>query len=354
MNPGRNVGVGCRAAACRRAASRMPIVARQSHGRGTTLHLARIHRTAADAATKAVYRARALDRARNRQFEHEQDYDHEHEKSRLSKIVANMNDPDRYRHTACSPNRSPLQTIEPQISQMGADIEPLNFTSSFPAFYLRSSALSAVKLRGLAFLFPALFTAVLGAATIEGKVTLAKTRATPVVNQRYEIVASAGVLSTNPPVAIVYLAGSFSKPATPAVAQITQKDLTFSPSLLPVQAGTKVEFPNFDDTYHNIFSFSPPKRFDLGRYRSDERPIPSQIFEVPGLVTLRCDIHEHMRALILVLDTPHFVITSIDGSFSLSGLPAGRYILKAWVDSKTTREQTVELASDSALRVDFP
>ena len=194
----------------------------------------------------------------------------------------------------------------------------------------------------------------LGAATIEGRVTLSKARATPVVNQRYEIVASAGVLSTNPPVAVVYLAGSFPQPAGQAVAQITQKDLTFLPSLLPVQVGTKVEFPNLDDTYHNIFSFSPPKRFDLGRYRSDERPIPSQVFDAAGLVTLRCDIHEHMRALILVLDTPHFVITGVDGSFRLANLPAGRYTLKAWVNSKTTRERTVELGADPVLRVDFP
>ena len=68
------------------------------------------------------------------------------------------------------------------------------------------------------------------------------------------------------------------------------------------------------------------KRFDLGRYRPDERPIPSQVFDRPGLVTLRCDIHEHMRALILVLDTPHFVVTGEDGRFRLADVPAGRYV----------------------------
>ncbi len=207
---------------------------------------------------------------------------------------------------------------------------------------------------GLALLaFLALLSAA-RAATIEGRVTLPKSRATPVVNQRYEIVTKAGVLSTNPPVAVVYLEGSFPKPATPPVTQILQKDLTFIPSLLPVQLGTKVEFPNLDDTYHNIFSFSPPKRFDLGRYRPDERPVPSQTFDVPGLVTLRCDIHEHMRALILVLATPHFVVTDAEGRFALTGLPAGRYTLKAWIDSKTTREHVVDLAADTTLRVDFP
>ena len=200
-----------------------------------------------------------------------------------------------------------------------------------------------------------LFQPALFAASIEGRITLPQVkRSTPVVNQRYEIVAKSGVLSTNPPVAVVYLEGTFPKPAVPPVTQILQKDLTFTPSLLPVQIGTKVEFPNLDDTYHNIFSFSAPKRFDLGRYRSDEKPVPSQVFDVAGLVTLRCDIHEHMRALILVLATPHFVITDADGAFRLTGLPDGRFTLKAWVDSKTTREQTVELKGDATLRVNFP
>jgi plastocyanin len=192
------------------------------------------------------------------------------------------------------------------------------------------------------------------AATVEGRVPLPKGRTAPVVNQRYYVVANAGVLSTNPPLAVVYIEGDFPRPTTPPVAEMTQKDLTFLPSLLPVQVGTRVSFPNLDDTYHNIFSFSPPKRFDLGRYRADERPAPSVLFDVPGLVTLRCDIHEHMRALIVVLPTPHFVITDSDGTFRLNGVPAGRYTLKAWIDSKTTKELAVDLKDDAVLRVDFP
>lgn len=192
------------------------------------------------------------------------------------------------------------------------------------------------------------------AASIEGRVALPTVRATPVVNQRYEIVAKAGAMSTNPPVAIVYLEGAFPKPTVQPVEKISQKDLTFMPSLLPVQAGTRVEFPNFDDTFHNIFSFSPAKRFDLGRYRPDEKPVPSVVFDTAGLVTLRCDIHEHMRALIVVLATPHFVITDARGGFRLNGLPDGRYTLKAWLNSKSTKQQIVELKGDAVLRVDFP
>ena len=193
-----------------------------------------------------------------------------------------------------------------------------------------------------------------GQATIEGRVELPRTSAAPVMIKRYEIVTKGGVLATKPPLAVVYLEGSFPKKNSLADTKMSQKDLTFVPALLPVQTGTRVAFPNLDDTYHNIFSFSPAKRFDLGRYRPDERPIPSVVFDQPGLVTVRCDIHEHMRALILVLDTPHFVMTDAEGRFRLTGLPPGHYTLKAWVSSRTTLEHSVELASGSTVRVNLP
>jgi len=191
-------------------------------------------------------------------------------------------------------------------------------------------------------------------ATVEGRVELPKSRSAPVQAKRYEIVSKGGVLSTQPPLAVVYLDGSFPQSGSLPTKEVTQKDLTFIPALLPVRVGTKVEFPNLDDTYHNIFSYSPAKRFDLGRYRPDERPIPSQVFDKPGLVTLRCDIHEHMRGLILVLSTPYFVITDTAGHFRLSGLPAGHYTLKAWIDSRTTQEKPVDLKNGQTLHVDFP
>jgi hypothetical protein len=191
-------------------------------------------------------------------------------------------------------------------------------------------------------------------AVIEGRVALPKATSAPVMSMRYEIVAKGGVVAPNPPIAVVYLDGAFPQPLNLPVKAMVQTNLTFVPALLPVQVGTKVEFPNLDDTFHNIFSFSPAKRFDLGRYRPDERPIPSQVFDKPGLVTLRCDIHEHMRGLILVLDTPHFVISDTEGRFRLAGLPPGHYALKAWLNSKTTLEVPVDLASNATLQVNLP
>ena len=214
-----------------------------------------------------------------------------------------------------------------------------------------------MRLRGLLWcnaILPLLPVALLASATVDGRVELPTSHSGPVQAKRYEIVTKGGVLSTQPPLAVIYLDGSFPQPASLPTKQVTQKDLTFIPALLPVRVGTKVEFPNLDDTYHNIFSYSPAKRFDLGRYRPDERPVPSQVFDKPGLVTLRCDIHEHMRGLILALNTPYFMMTDTAGHFRLGGLPAGHYTLKAWIDSRTTREKPVDLKNGQTLHVDFP
>ena len=212
-----------------------------------------------------------------------------------------------------------------------------------------------MKLRGLIFLGTGVLPGIaFGGAVVEGQVELPKPHSAVVVNQRYEVVTTAGAITTSPPLAVIYLDGSFPKPATPVTKVILQKNLTFEPLLLPIQVGTRVEFPNLDDTYHNVFSYSPTKRFDLGRYRRNEKPVPAQIFDRPGLVTLRCDIHEHMRGLILVLPTPHFVISDTEGRYRLTGLPPGRHTLKAWLTSKSTLEQPVELKDGSTIHVNFP
>ncbi len=193
-----------------------------------------------------------------------------------------------------------------------------------------------------------------GEAVVEGKVELRKPGNAPVLNQRYQGAADPAVLMPDPPAAVIYLEGMFPAPKGPLKAQMAQKNLAFVTPLLPVLQGTTVEFPNLDEGYHNIFSYSKPKRFDLGRYRGDEQPIPSQVFDKPGPVALHCDIHEHMFGIILVLTTPHFVKTDADGRYRLGNLPPGRYVLKAWKDSKTTLEKPVELKAGGTLHIDFP
>lgn len=190
-------------------------------------------------------------------------------------------------------------------------------------------------------------------AVIEGRVELPRPAAQAVTPPRYENVPAALIGPPPPPVAVVFLEGDFTvaPPATNAV--LAQQHLQFAGSLLPVQAGAAVEFPNLDRLFHNVFSYSKPKRFDLGRYALGDRP-PPQRFDQPGVVRLNCEIHPHMRATILVLATPHFTRTDTSGAFRLTGLPAGRYTLKAWVEEKDVREQAVELTAGATLAVNFP
>jgi len=192
-------------------------------------------------------------------------------------------------------------------------------------------------------------------ATIEGTLALPRAKAETPAPSRYENRIPGEVAPPPAPVAVVYLAGNFSS-ATGAnatvSAKVVQEHFQFSPAVLPVRLGTVVEFPNLDDSYHNVFSYSKPKRFDLGRYHKDEKPA-AVVFDKAGVVKLYCEIHEHMRATILVLDTPYFTKTDTNGNFRLEHLPAGKFTLKAWLDEKTQLERAVDLSDGATLRVDF-
>lgn len=192
-----------------------------------------------------------------------------------------------------------------------------------------------------------------GQATIEGTVQLPKAASTAVSTSRYVGAANPG--APEPPKAVVYLEGKFpvSTSTNKAPVKMAQKDLQFGPGILPVQVGTIVEFPNEDDIFHSVFSYSKPKSFDLGRYQKNEKPA-AQVFDKPGVVRVSCDIHEHMRGIILVLETPYFQKTDADGHFRLENLPLGKYTLKAWLNEKTTPlSREVELESGKPLQVDF-
>jgi plastocyanin len=159
----------------------------------------------------------------------------------------------------------------------------------------------------------------------------------------------------DPPVAVVYLEGHFPRPeasSLPRTNEVLQLGMQFRPALLPVEVGTAVAFPNGDEFYHNVFSYSKPKRFDLGRYRKDDRP-PVEVFDTPGVVKLYCEIHQHMRGVILVLDTPYFTRTDTNGVYRLPNLPIGHYLAKAWIDEKHVYEKPVEVEAGKQLQVDF-
>ena len=135
----------------------------------------------------------------------------------------------------------------------------------------------------------------------------------------------------------------------PSAAVIAQKDFRFSPSLLVVPRSTSVSFPNEDNEFHNVFSYSRAKRFDLGRYPKGESK--RVIFDKPGIVKAYCEVHPWMRAAILVLESPCFAIVSRDGSFSIEGIPAGRYDLVAWNIDAGSKKVVVDVTPGRTLEL---
>ncbi|MBM3834425.1 MAG: hypothetical protein FJ403_14370 [Verrucomicrobia bacterium] len=192
---------------------------------------------------------------------------------------------------------------------------------------------------------------------IEGMVKLPAGRSSAAAAARYQQ-KSGAVALPEPPSAVVFLEGSFPASAPPSTPtnQVSQKNFQFMPALLPVRTGASVVFPNLDDDFHHVCSYSKTKKFDLGRYRKEEEKQPVVTFDKPGTVKIGCEIHDHMQAVILVLDTPHFVKTDAEGKYQLTikNIPAGKYVLKAWVDDRNVQQQTVELKEGSKVRADFP
>lgn len=192
-------------------------------------------------------------------------------------------------------------------------------------------------------------------AAIEGTVTIPDALAPLPPGARYQIKTAGPVANPEPPAAIVYLEGDLPPAAAPTSERsaVEQIHYQFAPAVLPVVKGTVVAFPNRDDEYHNVFSFSRTKHFDLGRYLKSETQ-PEIRFDEPGLVEVYCDIHDNMRGAILVLDTPYFRKTEAGGHYRLDGLPAGRHVLKVWLKKDRVLERTVDLTDGATLRVDFP
>ena len=172
--------------------------------------------------------------------------------------------------------------------------------------------------------------------------------------EKYAGKISGKVASPPRPIAAVWLeAPNLHATAESKVTTVEQRGYQFSNWIVIVPVGARVTFPNMDADYHNVFSLSKAKRFDLGRYKPEEKPSPVVTFDKPGVVRLFCEIHEHMRGTILVVDSPYFTRTGEDGSFVLGGVPSGNYTLKAWVDERRNWEQPVTVAAGRAVEVNL-
>ena len=151
-------------------------------------------------------------------------------------------------------------------------------------------------------------------------------------------------------VVVVAPAASAASPATlpSAIAIMDQRDRTFSPRILVVSVGTSVQFPNNDTVSHQVYSFSPAKKFQLPLYKGQLHPPVT--FDRSGLVVLGCNIHDQMIGYIYVTDAPFFGKTDPAGALQVPGLPAGEYRVSVWspfiADQPSSLTRTVRVGAE--------
>lgn len=149
-------------------------------------------------------------------------------------------------------------------------------------------------------------------------------------------------------VSIDDIEGRFPAPSRPAV--MDQRSLRFAPHVLPIVAGTTVEFANSDPLSHNVFSISDTKRFNLGLY---QKGAARQLrFDQPGVVQLLCNVHLEMSGFIVVLPNPYFARVNPDGTYRIAGVPPGRHRVRCWRETGAI-EQTVDVPATGTAKQDF-
>jgi plastocyanin len=191
---------------------------------------------------------------------------------------------------------------------------------------------------------------------ITGRVEL---RRVPASAERRPTVAELGTPATaldlsDRLTSVVYLdsapRGAFEQVETPR-AVMDQRGERFVPHILAITTGTIVDFPNSDRIYHNVFSLSKTRQFDLGRYAAGHsKPVR---FDRAGVVRVFCDIHSHMNAFILVFSHPFFSLTDSDGRYRIDNVPPGTYNLIAWNEGVSSEARPVVVPDGGIAEIDF-
>jgi plastocyanin len=132
---------------------------------------------------------------------------------------------------------------------------------------------------------------------------------------------------------------------------MVQRDETFEPHVVALERGGTVDFLNGDPFFHNVFSLSSPKTFDLGRYPQGQAKALQ--FDQPGIVKVFCHIHADMSAVIVVLDHPYFTSPDSLGRFELPNVPPGEYRVVAWHERAKAAVTQVRVVAGEAATVDF-
>jgi plastocyanin len=137
----------------------------------------------------------------------------------------------------------------------------------------------------------------------------------------------------------------------PGRARMDQRAEQFVPRVLAVTVGTTVDFPNNDKTFHNVFSLSRVRTFDLGRFKPGRTGAVR--FDRPGIVPVSCDIHSDMSAYILVFSHPFFAVSDNDGRYEIPAVPPGSYALMVWSELGTAAARRVTVPDGGVVEADF-
>jgi plastocyanin len=150
---------------------------------------------------------------------------------------------------------------------------------------------------------------------------------------------------------VVYLKDAPATPVHAMHAEIRQTNENFVPRVVAVPVGSTVDFPNDDPIYHNVFSLSRTKTFDLGRFpKGKSRGV---LFDKPGVVKVFCQIHSHMSATVMIFNHPWFAIPDEKGGFDLSGMPPGDHQITAWHERLGDTTLQVHVDPGRPTTVDF-
>jgi plastocyanin len=157
---------------------------------------------------------------------------------------------------------------------------------------------------------------------------------------------------------VVYIDGPLPGVAAPEklvtvdTHRVSQKSAMFAPHVLPVMVGTIVEWPNNDEIYHNVFSSSDAKRFDLDFYKGNP-PEKRVTFDKTGRVDVFCSIHANMHCVVLVLENPFYAVADDRGRYAITNVPPGTYQFKAWHERMPVQVKEVTVPENGEVKIDL-